>query len=193
MHPRSVYVRRWLLLLAAAILVAWVVVQVMAAGSDEPNPTSTADRDGAAADGHAHADPDDRRPPRASPRRVTLAAGTAAVRDARRDHLAVRHEPAVRAAAGLRRRRHHDVGQEALLFTPKPLDPLAVITHDDDTVWDSSICETAIVSRPVRLVPGWATTVRVPWVPRESGDECKPDEDWIEPGEYTLRVGTLGR
>jgi hypothetical protein len=73
-----------------------------------------------------------------------------------------------------------------------PFYPLAVFTHDDDTVWDSSICEKAIVSRPVRLVPGWATTVRVPWVPRESGDACKADEDWLEPGEYTLRVGTLG-
>jgi hypothetical protein len=77
-------------------------------------------------------------------------------------------------------------------FTPKPLDPLAVITQDGDTLWDSSICEAAIVARPVRLVPGWATTVRLPWVPRESGDECKADEDWVEPGEYTLRVGTLG-
>jgi hypothetical protein len=77
-------------------------------------------------------------------------------------------------------------------FTPKALDPLAVITHDGDTVWDSSVCEKAIVSRPLRLVPGWATTVRVPWVPRESGDACKADEDWLDPGEYTLRVGTLG-
>src|SRR5688572_18008764 len=42
MHPRSVYVRRWLLLLAAALLVTWVVVQVWPLGSDGPNPTSTA-------------------------------------------------------------------------------------------------------------------------------------------------------
>jgi len=77
-------------------------------------------------------------------------------------------------------------------FTPKALDPLAVITQDDDTVWDSSICETAIVSQPIQLVPGWAMTIRVPWVPRASGDSCSPDEAWLEPDDYTLRVGTLG-
>jgi hypothetical protein len=82
--------------------------------------------------------------------------------------------------------------KKTCVFTPKNFDPLAVISHDGDTVWDSSICEAAIVSRPIQLVPGWATTVRVPWIPRESGENCKGDEAWLAPGEYTLRVGTLG-
>ena len=79
-----------------------------------------------------------------------------------------------------------------LVLTPKALDPLAVITHEDDTVWDSSICETAIVAQPIQLVPGWAMTIQIPWNPIGSGDACSPDEPWLDPGDYTLRVGTLG-
>ena len=48
------------------------------------------------------------------------------------------------------------------------------------------------MSSPIQLVPGWATIVQVPWVPRASGGSCAPEEPWVEPGEYTLRVGTLG-
>lgn len=194
-HPRSVYVQRWLLLLAAAILVAWVIVQVWPPGSDEPNPTSTSTVTALppAATPTAATTPTPKpTPPPGITTRVALAGGTAACKA--RD---VTISPSVLSPQFARRPVFVDVAittsaAKPCAFTPKPLDPLAVITEDDDTVWDSSICEAAIVSTPVRLVPGWATTVRVPWVPRESGDACKPDEDWIEPGEYTLRVGTLG-
>lgn len=192
-HPRAVYVRRWLLLLAAAILVAWVIVQVWPLGSDEPNPTSTSTvtalPPGATPTAATTPTPT---PPPGITTSVTLAAGKTACKA--RD---VTISPSVTSPQFARQPAFVDVAittstNKPCVFTPKPLDPLAVITHDGDTVWDSSICEAAIVSRPVRLVPGWATTVRVPWVPRESGDACEPDEDWIEPGEYTLRVGTLG-
>lgn len=201
-HPRSVYVRRWLLLLAAGFLVAWIIVQVWPGGpGDDANPTSTATvtalppaptPTGSAVKSPVPATPKPSTPPPGITTRVTLAAGSASCK-ARE----VTISPSITSPQFAQRPVFVDVaistsGAKSCVFTPKALDPLAVITHDDDTVWDSSICETAIVSRPLRLVPGWATTVRVPWVPRESGDSCKADEDWIEPGEYTLRVGTLG-
>ena len=182
------YVQRWLLLLAALILVAWVVVQVWPASDDDANPTSTAT---VTALPPATPSPTPTPPPGATTR-VTLASSTAAC--ATRD---VTITPSINSPQFARKPVYVDVAirtssTKPCAFTPKPLDPLAVITDDDDTVWDSSICEKAIVSRPVRLVPGWAITLRVPWVPRESGDACERDEDWLEPGEYTLRVGTLG-
>lgn len=191
------YVRRWLLLLAAAILVAWVLVQVWPSISgDDANPTSTATVTAlpptlTATKTPAPTPPKPTTPPGITTR-VTLATGATACKA--RD---VTISPSITSPQYARRPVYVDVAittatTKPCVFTPKPLDPLAVVTHDDDTVWDSSICEKAIVLRPVRLVPGWATTVRVPWVPRESGDACKPDEDWIDPGEYTLRVGTLG-
>lgn len=192
------YVRRWLLLLAAAILAAWVIVEFWPSGSDDANPTSTATVTAlpptAAPPGAKTPVPTPQKPtpPPGVTTRVALAGGTAACKA--RD---VTISPSITSPQYARRTVYVDVAiatsaKKPCSFTPKPLDPLAIITHDDDTVWDSSICEKAIVLRPVRLVPGWATTVRVPWVPRESGDACKPDEDWIEPDEYTLRVGTLG-
>jgi len=192
MHPRSVYVRRWLLLLAAAILVAWVIVQVWPSKfGDGANPTSTATVT-ALPPTTSPAPARTRTPPPGITTRVTLTGGTAACKT--RD---VTIAPSVTSPQFARRPVFVDVAitssaKKPCSFTPKPLDPLAVITHDGDTVWDSSICEQAIVARPVRLVPGWATTIRVPWVPRESGDACEADEDWLEPDEYTLRVGTLG-
>lgn len=198
MHPRSVYVRRWLLLLAALILVAWIVVQIWPkVAGDDANPTSTATVTALpptpSPSGPAAAPPTPKPTvPAGVTTRVTLAGAAAACKT--RDVTIV---PSITSPQFARRPVFVDVAittsaTKPCSFTPKPLDPLAVITHEDDTVWDSSICEKAIVSQPVRLVPGWATTVRVPWVPRESGDACKADEDWIEPGDYTLRVGTLG-
>lgn len=191
------YVRRWLLLLAAAILVAWVVVQVWPSISgDDANPTSTATVTALpptlTATETPTPTPAKPTPPPGITTRVALATGATACKA--RD---VTISPSITSPQYARRPVYVDVAittaaAKSCVFTPKPLDPLAVVTHDGDTVWDSSICEKAIVLRPVRLVPGWATAVRVPWVPRESGDACKADEDWIDPGEYTLRVGTLG-
>lgn len=182
--------------MAAGILVAWVVVQVWPSSDEDANPTSTATVTAlpptATPKPSAPVTPKPTTPPPGITTRVTLATTTGACSP--RD---VTISPSITSPQFARRPVFVDVAittsaKKTCSFTPKALDPLAVITHDDDTVWDSSICEKAIVSRPVRLVPGWATTVRVPWLPRESGDSCKPDEDWIEPGEYTLRVGTLG-
>ena len=175
---------------------AWVVVQVWPSASDDPaNPTSTATVTAlppTASKTPAPATPKPSAPPPGVTTQVTLAAANAACKT--RD---VTITPSITSPQFAQRPVLVDVAvstssDKPCVFTPKPLDPLAVITQDDDTVWDSSICEQAIVSRPVRLVPGWAMTIRVPWIPRESGDACKPDEDWLEPDEYTLRVGTLG-
>jgi hypothetical protein len=188
-----VYVRRWLLLVAALILLAWVVLQVWTRVGDDAGPTSTATVTALPPTPTPSASPTPTpTPPPGATTRVTLptATGACATRD-------VTITPSITSPQFAQRPVFVDVAvmttaSKPCIFTPKSLDPLAVVTQDDDTVWDSSICERAIVSRPVRLVPGWAMTIRVPWVPRESGDSCEPDEDWLEPDDYTLRVGTLG-
>jgi hypothetical protein len=178
--------------LAAALLVAWVVVQVWPSGDDDANPTSTATVTALPPTGTPTPTPKPSTPPPGTTTRVALPTGTAACKT--RDVMIA---PSVTSPQFAQRPVFVDVAVSTsagkpCTFTPKSLDPLAVVTQDDDTVWDSSICEQAIVSRPVRLVPGWAVTIRVPWVPRESGDSCEPDEDWLDPDDYTLRVGTLG-
>ena len=174
--------------MAAAILAAWAVVQLWPSGTDEGDPTSTATVTALP----PTATPKPSAPPPGVTTSVTLTAGTAACRT--RD---VTITPSIASPQFAQQPVVVDVavsttGEKPCTFTPKELDPLAIVTHDDDTVWDSSICETAIVAQPVQLIPGWARTAQILWDPRESGDACEPDEDWLEPGDYTLRVGTLG-
>jgi hypothetical protein len=195
-----VYVRRWLLLLAAGFLVAWIVVQLLPSKSDDSaNPTSTATVTALPSASPTTPAP---KPKPTTPKPTVPAEGsTTKVALAKASHACdsgdVSMVPAITSPQHTKQPVMVDVSlttsaKKPCVFTPKGADPLAVISHDGDTVWDSSVCDRAVVSRPVQLVPGWATTVRVPWIPRESGDSCKPDEDWVDPGKYTLRVGTLG-
>lgn len=173
------------------ILAAWVVVQLWPSGTDEGNPTSTATVTALPPTPTPSA-PASSAPPPGVTTPVTLPVGTAAckARDVTIRPSIVSPQPAQQPVL-------IDVAvstssRKPCTFTPKALDPLAVITHDDDTVWDSSICETAIVAEPIQLVPGWAMTIQIPWNPIGSGESCSPDEPWLDPGDYTLRVGTLG-
>lgn len=185
--PRSVYVRRQLLLLAAGFLVAWIVLQLWPSGSDEDDPTSRATV--TALPPSATPTPT---PPPGTTAEVTLPAGSKPC-----DSGDITLVPTVASPQDAQAAVLVDVGiltsaSKPCAFTPQGFDPLAIVTHDGKTVWDSSVCDTAIVGTPIQLVPGWATTVRIPWSPQESGDSCTGEEPWLPAGDYTLRVGTLG-
>lgn len=196
------YVRRRLLLLAAGLLIAWGVVQLWPSGShDGANPTSTSTvtalppsskPTGSASASATPTPAAPTTPAEGSATTVRLAGGSKAC-----ESSDVAMVPSVKSPQNAREAVLVDVAitssaKKPCVFTPKGLDPLAVITHDGESVWDSSVCATAIVLKPVQLAPGWATTVQVTWMPRESGTNCSGDEPWLAPADYTLRVGTLG-
>lgn len=90
---------------------------------------------------------------------------------------------------------------ELLVSTTAPqgctLDPdesevVAVISSGETAVWDSAVCDSALLDAPVSLSPGWSTTVPTAWSGRGSGPACSKKEGWASPGKYTLRIGTLG-
>lgn len=78
------------------------------------------------------------------------------------------------------------------VLKPKSVDPIAVIERESKDVWDSSICDQPLLAKQIQITPNWATVSRVVWTPRESGEKCDDDEDWLSSGDYTLRIGMLG-
>lgn len=181
--------RRRLLLVAGVLLVAWLVVRFWPFGSsDDPVATTTVTAPAPTTSPTAT--------PSAAPVSATvpveLAGGgkgcdpkdvtmTPAVPDGQHAQLPTVIDIAVSTS-----------GDKPCILEPKAYDPLAVVQQDDKDVWDSSLCSTALLGAPIQLTPGWATTVRAMWTPRESGEKCAGDEDWVDPGEYTLRIGMLG-
>jgi hypothetical protein len=83
-------------------------------------------------------------------------------------------------------------GSKPCVLKARDFDPIAVVQKDSKDVWDSSVCGKPLVPKEVEVTPGWATTVRTMWTPRESGKKCDDDEDWLSDGEYELRIGMLG-
>lgn len=70
---------------------------------------------------------------------------------------------------------------------------LVVVIDDGDTpVYDSTSCNTSILTTPVRLSPEWATVTPVTWNGRVSGGSCSDAEAFVGAGSYTLKLGTLG-
>lgn len=187
-QPRSVYVRRRLLLLAVILLLAWAVVQFWPfGGSDDPVVTTTVSAPSAT-------------PTKAAPSPtpadestdVKIEGGGKAC-----DTKKVKLTPMVPVGQPARK----DVAiflsvtttaEKPCVLKPTGVDPIAVIEKDAKDVWDSSICEKPLLAKDLQLTPNWATVARVLWTPRESGDECDDDEDWLSSGNYTMRLGMLG-
>jgi hypothetical protein len=187
-QPRSVYVRRRLLLLAVILLLAWAVVQFWPfGGSDDPVVTSTVSTPSTSPTSVM---------PSATPvdasTTVKLAGGGKAC-----DTKKVKINPTVPEEQHARK----DVAiylavttteKKPCILKPKSVDPIAVIERDAKDVWDSSICDKPLLPKRLQLTPNWSTVTRILWTPRESGDECDDDEDWLSSGDYTLRLGMLG-
>ncbi len=186
--PAEIYWRRRLLLLAVVIAVVWGVLQLTSGGVDEVEkpaaaPTTTA--------------PATTAPPAPAVKvngivDVALETGTAAC-----DPQLVRITPTVRP--GQLTRGPVDIGlvvsttaTEPCTLTPDDADALAVISANGTAIWDSTVCETALLTDPVTLSPQWATLVSVAWSGRGSGSQCNAKEGWATPGKYAVQIGTLG-
>jgi hypothetical protein len=184
-----VYARRRLLVLAGILLLAWLVVRFWPFGSsDDPVATTTVTAPAPAGS------------PTAMPSAVPVSATVPVDLDGGGkacDPKDVAMTPAVPEGQPAQSPVAIDIavttsGGKPCMLEPKTYDPLAVVQQDDKDVWDSSLCSSALLAAPIQLTPGWATTVRAMWNPRKSGEKCADDEDWVDPGEYTLRIGMLG-
>lgn len=85
-----------------------------------------------------------------------------------------------------------NTGDEACTFEPDEAELLAVIESGDDTVWDSTACDHALLAENVSIPAGFARVVDVTWSGRRSGSDCSEDNDRVEPGKYKLKIATLG-
>ena len=75
---------------------------------------------------------------------------------------------------------------------PAASDLIAVISANGTPIWDSTVCKSALLTQPVPVSAGWATSVETSWTGRGSGGSCSSKEGWATPGTYTLQIGTLG-
>ena len=191
--PRAIYWRRRLLLLAALILLAWVILQIwQKRHSSEPvsEPTSTASAPATQAPTPT---------PTPSPTPSTDTTTTVALTGGKKvcDPHKIRMSPYVADGQQAQRPVNVDLAirttaKKPCLFKPKTYDPLAVVSRGEKRLWDSSVCKAPVAGGSLQLIPGWSTVVQVPWVPRRSGDSCSKDERWLAAGVYTLEIGTLG-
>lgn len=192
--PRAIYWRRRLLLLAVVILIAWVAVEFWPQGDDgepaaTPSPSTTAS---APTPPPPSPTAPPTTPPEQSTKSVTLTGGGKAC-----DSQKVRMSAFVADGQPAQQPVNVDLtiattAKRACIFKPKTYDPLAVVSRDGKRVWDSSVCKQPVASAALELVPGWSTVVRIPWMPRKSGQSCEGTEAWLPAGAYTLEVGTLG-
>lgn len=183
----EVYWRRRLLLLAAAIALVWVVLQVTG-GDDEPSakPTPTPS---------SSATPTVAPTPSAKVNGivdVSLASSPTAC-----DPEKVRITPTVnpgqlaRAAVAIGLV-VSSTSTSACTLLPAGADVVAVIAANGTPVWDSTVCQESLLTAPVAISPGWASLVTVRWTGRGSGSNCSSKEGFATPGDYTVQIGTLG-
>jgi len=69
---------------------------------------------------------------------------------------------------------------------------VVVIDDGSSPVYDSTSCNTSLLAAPISLSPEWATVTTVTWNGRASGSSCSAAESFAGPGEYTIKLGTLG-
>lgn len=192
--PAAVYWRRRLLLIGVLLLASWGVVQVWPTGgsaqtpappvaspSQDPTPSAGPEMTEEAADETAEETT------------VSVAAGGKPC-----DPESIRIAPQVPAdqpsGEPVRIQLGLSTSSEApCTFTAGEGDVVALITAQDQAVWDSDVCRGAtFLDTSVALAPGWVTVAEGRWSGRGSGPICADDEDWASPGKYRLRIGTFG-
>lgn len=182
--PAEIYWRRRLLVLAVVIGLVWVGLRVFGdeAEPDRPVATPTATTPAttpvaALVNGKV---------------KVTLETGTAQC-----DPEKVRVSPAVKGGqhVGGRVKVAMSVStteKKPCVVNPKTADLLVVISANKAPVWDSDVCKTALLSKPVAVSPPWTTVVETTWSGRGSGPNCSPDQGYASPGTYVIKSATLG-
>lgn len=173
------------MLLAALILLSWGALQIFADGGGTDKPAAAPTTQVTTA------------PPAPAPVTngevtVNLASGAAAC-----DPEQVRVTPSVAPGqlTGMPVKVTMSVSttqSEPCVLNAKAADLLVVISANKKPVWDSSVCKTALITRPVGVTPRWATVVETTWSGRGSGKQCSPREGFASPGGYVLKAATLG-
>lgn len=185
--PAEIYWRRRLLVLAVLIALVWVGLRFFG-GEDmvdapvaTPVATATTATTSAAPATPANGD-----------MRVSLETGTAKC-----DPEKVRVSPAVKGGQHVREKVKVAMSvstteKKPCVVDPKSADLLVVISANKSPVWDSYVCKTALLTKPVEVSPQWATVVETTWSGRGSGRNCSPDEGFASPGTYVIKAATLG-
>lgn len=182
--PTGIYWRRRLLVLAAAIALAWIALRVTGGGSDEPKSapapattTRAAPTVAAPVDGTVQ---------------VTLASSSRAC-DPQKIRMTPTVEPDQRVDAPV------EIGlvvssteKTPCTLQPADADVVAVISANKTPVWDSTVCKASLLNERVSLSPRWASLVTTTWSGRGSGGSCSSKEGFASPGTYAVQVGTLG-
>jgi hypothetical protein len=182
--PAEIYWRRRLLLLAVILLIVWLATKAFAAEdkADKPIATPSAIPTKAA----TVAAPVDGKVT------VSLSSGTAPC-----DPDKVRVSPSVKSGqyAGA----DVDVSmivsttqKDPCTLTAKAADLLVVISANKSPVWDSSVCKTALLAKPVAVSPRWSTVAAATWTGRGSGNNCSDKQGFASPGTYVIKSATLG-
>lgn len=204
--PAAIYWRRRFLLLAALLLLAWVVVTAWPSGSGAqdtaapaPSPSTSASQDPDADE--ASEDPEPEPSPAAeqeeeSATTQTTVSVAASGEPCDPESIAVApHVPPDQSAEGpvSIQLSMSTTADEPCTFRPTAGDVVALISVDGNAVWDSDVCRsTPLLKGAVQLSPQWATVAEATWSGRGSGPACSDDEGWASPGKYALRIGTLG-
>lgn len=81
---------------------------------------------------------------------------------------------------------------KACEFDPERSELLAVISSNKDAVWDSTVCDTALLDKNVKIPARFATVVDGTWSGRGSGSDCGKNNDYAGTGKYELKIATLG-
>lgn len=77
-------------------------------------------------------------------------------------------------------------------FEPEDADLLVVISEGGTAVYDSTVCKVPFITDHVPLTPQWSTLVDAHWSGRGSGPNCSPKMGFASPGNYVLKIATLG-
>ncbi|MDQ3156080.1 MAG: hypothetical protein M3Q98_05065 [Actinomycetota bacterium] len=82
--------------------------------------------------------------------------------------------------------------KNACVLDAKKADLLVVISANKNPVWDSSVCKTALLTKPVAVSPRWSTVAAATWTGRGSGKDCSDKQGFASPGTYVIKSATLG-
>lgn len=82
--------------------------------------------------------------------------------------------------------------KDPCVLDAKAADLLVVISANKSAVWDSSVCKTALLSKPVAVSPRWSTVAAATWTGRGSGTNCSNDQGFASAGKYVIKTATLG-
>ena len=183
--PAEIYWRRRLLILAAVLLVAWVIVQFVNEPGDSKKTSS------APTTPTVRVIPTEAGPPNGKIS-VELAAATGAC-----DPEKVRVTPSVQNGQfvdGVVKVSLivNSTQKNACTLNAKTADLLVVISANDSAIWDSSVCKESFLAEPVTISSQWATVAKTTWSGRGSVPNCSNEEAFGSPGKYVIKAATLG-